>query len=131
MAEVIHVLTLESFDDITTWRLLKSIYQAPEFKDIKINHCFIDGAKTQNDLYKKIDRSLLEHECHYLMIHDGKEYHRVEQELGPVLKRLKENLPNLKIGIQNRHKIRLQTLQILDEDRNTLSLEKKIFRMKR
>jgi hypothetical protein len=65
------------------------------------------------------------------MIHDGREYHKVEEELGFVLKRLKESLPNLKIGIQNRERISPKTLQSTDDDPDTLSIERRIFRVKR
>ena len=125
------ILTVETCDDPATHLMLNSLYHDDKFRGFEIQHCFTEGASTSEELYEILEQAVEKYQPSVLLIHTGLEFHRRISAFEHALRKLKLHSTHLKIGIQDRANQDKTILWLISNDKNTKSLERRFFRIKR
>lgn len=125
------LITVESYDDPDSIRMLQRLYQNEDFKDLKIFHCFIGRANSGDEIFQILSAAITEYKPEVALIHTGEAFSRLYKIFFEALQLLTSDFPDVKLGVQDRHNQRKSLLKLMSNDEFILRLEEKIFRTRR
>ena len=113
------VLTVESVDESTTRKMLKTIYGSSEFKDYIIEHFFFLGEDKdtidKKELFNNLNSKIKKFKPDAILIHAGGYFLKNEEAFLYAIPKLKAEHSNILFGIQCRANMDNEIVTILDD----------------
>lgn len=129
------VLTIESIDEPTTRRMLKSIYSSETFKEYEIDHCFFlkpHQRSIDNEmLFTLINDKILEFKPDIILIHTGSFFFQNLNVFKSAIAQIRSSFPKLLFGIQGRDLINQDFKKLFNDNKKIRNLEEIFFRIHR
>lgn len=126
------ILTIESNNEQSTRRMLRSIYSADEFDEFEIDHFFFleEGEESidKRTLRRRLDAKICLFQPQVILIHTGARFYNHELSFYHTISRLQKKFPTITWGIQDRITPGAMILSILKVDPNLRMLEDLFFK---
>ncbi|MBN2008287.1 hypothetical protein JW960_02950 [candidate division KSB1 bacterium] len=115
---------------------LQSIYSKSDYKRYNVNHFYFkEYIKSPNGLFQALCTTIEKLKPVVILIHYGGEFKKHKDIFIPILKQIRVKFDQeIRVGIQRRlalQEIDDEILQVVDNDDDTISIEKLIFKRNR
>lgn len=122
-----NVMTVESFDTPISRQMLHNVYKNEVFAEFNVSHCFIGGAKDENELFERLSTHIKKNKVAIMLIHTGYEFSRLSVFFLIVLKKLSLRFKSLKIGLQRRERQSQDIIKYVSKGKIIEKLEDRFF----